>query len=318
MSIRHIGVYTPADPNWIAPGSEQHRRMMSPSKVAAVLGLSRWQSPFALWHEMKGLVDPDPPKDIFDTGHDVEPYVANRWRRLNPGWRLSPGEVQFVVDPDHFGFPALATLDRRAVRGRARRVVQFKLARDLGDVEHFGDDLTGECPPDYAAQVLAEMLFTGFTTHPGHLMVCGPFWTERCYPIVYDAQVAAWMISEIRAFWESLASNTVPPLDDSVATYETVRKLHPDITPDSTVQLDPDLAVEFLQAHADKAAAEQRLIGAKSRVLQVMGSCETALVDTIAVAKRAPHASGSVALTKTRKITAHDITTPAPLEGTPA
>lgn len=308
MTIRHIAVHRPGDPGWIAPGSEQHTNMISPSKVAAILGFSRWQSPFGLWMEMSGRVEPDPPKDVFDAGHDIEPYVANRWRRLNPGWLLSPGEVQFVVDPDHFGFPAVVTLDRRAVRGRARRVVEIKMARDLEDLEKFGDDLSGDAPPDYTSQVLAEMLFTGFTKLPGHLMVTGPFWTERCYPIGYDASVAAWMITEIREFWASLTLKTPPPLDDSKATYQTVRKLHPDISPDTAVQLDPDLAANYLDAYEQNKVADARLRGFKTKVLDAMGDAEAALVGKVPVANRAPHASGSVALNKARKTAAADIT----------
>lgn len=308
MSTSHVvAVHRPGSPGWIAPGSEQHSQMISPSKVAALLGFSRWMSPYALWMEMKGLVEPDPPKDIYDTGHDVEPYVARRWLRLNPGWKLSPGEVQFVVDPDHFGFPAVVTLDRRAVRGRARRVVEIKMARDLDDLDKFGDDLSGDAPPDYTAQVLAQMLFTGFTKLAGHLMVCGPFWTERCYPIEYDASVAAWMIGRIQAFWESLSSETPPPLDDSTATYTTVRKLHPDIAAGASVQLDPDLAVEYLDTYEFAKSVEASLRGIKTRVLDAMGDAETALAGTVAVAKRGPHASGSVALTKARKTTADDV-----------
>lgn len=217
MSNSHIvAVHRPGERGWIAPGSEQHRAMMSPSKAAAVLGFSRWQSPYALWMEMSGRVEPDPPKDIFDVGHDAEPYMAARWRRLNPGWLLSPDEVQFVIDPEHFGFPAVVTLDRRAVRGRARRVVQCKIARDLDDARVWGDDLAdsdSEAPADYAAQVFTEMLFSGYTRHDGHLMVAGPFWAEKCYPIRYDANTAAGLITELRRFWESLRRNKPPPLE---------------------------------------------------------------------------------------------------------
>lgn len=308
MNQSHIiAVNRPGDRGWIAPGSEQHTAMMSPSKVAALLGFSRWQSPFGLWNEMTGRVEADPPKDIFDTGHDVEPYAARRWRRLNPGWLLSPDEVQFVIDPEHFGFPALVTLDRRAVRGRLRRVVQIKMARDLDDLEKFGDDLSGDCPPDMASQVSAEMLFSGFTKLPGHLMVVGPFWTERIYPVAYDRSVAAWMITEIRDFWRSLKSETPPLLDDSVATYSTVRKLHPEIDPDTVVQLDPSLAFDYLQAVVSQKDADTHLRGLKTKILDAMGASEAALVGSVPVAKRTPHASGSVALTKARKTSAGDI-----------
>jgi hypothetical protein len=258
---------------------------------------------------MRGLVEPDPPKDIFAAGHQLEPAAARMWLDDNPGWLLSPDEVQFVIDPDHFGFPALATLDRRAVRGRARRAVEFKLARDLTDLDKFGDDLTGDAPPDYATQVFTQMLFSGFTKPPGHLLVVGPFYQHRTYEIHYDASVAAGLIGELHAFWESLKSDTPPDLDDSVATYQTVRKLHPDITPDTTVQLDPELAVEYLEAVAVAKTSETRLRGAKTEVLAAMADCETAAVGTVTVAKRAPHVSGSVALNAARKTTPADIRT---------
>lgn len=316
-----LAVNRPGDPGWIQPGSERHRSMISPSKVAAILGFSRWQSPYGLWQEMAGNVEPDPPKDIFTVGHDAEPYMARRWLRLNPGWRLSPDEVQFVIDPDHFGFPAMVTLDRRAMRGRARRVVQCKIARDLGDADVWGDDLAGDgdAPPDYASQVFAEMLFTGFTQYDGHLMVAGPFWAEKLYPIRWDDATAAGLIAEIRLFWESLRSKTPPPLDDSVATYQTVRKQQPEIAADTSVQLDPELAAAYLDALAAEKDSARAARGLKTEVLAAMGDAESALVGDLRIAKRSPHASGSVALNAARKLTGHDIRTlPTITEGEPA
>jgi hypothetical protein len=79
--MKHIGVFTPRDAGWIEPGSPGHNEAISPSKVAAILGLSRWESPYRLCHRMKGIVPPEPPKDAFDLGPDIEPFAANRWRR---------------------------------------------------------------------------------------------------------------------------------------------------------------------------------------------------------------------------------------------
>lgn len=297
MAAEHIiAVNRPGDKGWIQPGSEQHRAMVSPSKVAAILGFSRWQSPYGLWMEMAGRVDPDPPKDIFAAGHQFENTAAAMWRDDNPGWRLSPDEVQLVIDPDHFGFPAMVTLDRRAVRGKARRVVQFKIARDLGDVEKFGDDLTGECPPDYATQVFTEMLFSGFTKHPGHLLVIGPFYTHRTYEIGYDPNTASGLLAEIRLFWESLQGNEPPPLDDTAATYQTVRKLHPDIDDGTVVEVAPAVAERVLVLDNDSKIITAELRAAKTVLLAAMGNAQTAMCGGIKVADRRPHGRGGVAL----------------------
>lgn len=299
MSIRHIGVYTPRDKGWIAPGSEQHSKMISPSKVGAILGLSRWESPRSLWLRMKGIIPPEAPKDAFDTGHDVEPYAANVYRRRNPGWRVSPGEVQFVVDPEHFGFPAVATVDRRLVRGRSRRVLQIKLARDLTDMEKFGDDFTGDLPADYFTQVLVEMLFTGWTHLPGHLLALGPYYQHRIYEVTYNADTreeAAFVIEECRRFYESLAGDVPPDLDDSVATYQAIRAQHPDIDPDTEVELSSELADEFLTATTGLKVAESTARLAKTRVLDVMKRAQYARSDGTLIARRQPSSRGSVAL----------------------
>jgi hypothetical protein len=291
------GVYRRGEPGYIEPGSPEWLSCITPSKVAAIIGKSRWESPFRLWHRMNGLVDAEEPKDIFDVGHDWEPAAANRWRRHNPNWRLSPGEVQFVIDPDRFGFPAICTLDRRATIGSARRVVELKTARDLSE---WGDDFTGDCPEDYAAQCIAQMLFTGWSRRAAHLLVIGPYFNDHIYEIDYDADVASWMLRKCLEFHASLTSDIPPALDDSVATYECLRELHPDIDGE-TVQVADDIAFGVHNAnHAAKAAAET-LLGYKSRLLDAMGTAQYAVFGDLKIATRSPHAKGGVALNLARK-----------------
>lgn len=292
-------VVLPGQPGYIEPGSAEWLRRITPSKVAAIVGVSRFESPYRLWHRMRGILAPEDPKDIFDVGHDYEPAAANRWRRHNPGWRLSRSEVQFVLDEDEFGFPAVCTLDRRGVRGRARRVVELKTARQL---DEWGDDFTGECPEDYAAQCTAQMLFTGWTDYPAHLLALGPFFNDHIYQVDFDSGVAEWLLDECRTFWASLdESNTEPPaLDDHVATYECVRELHPDINGE-TVEVDADLGMAVHNANEDAKAADKRLRGLKTQLLDVMGNAESAVMGPLKVAKRSPHARGGVALNLARK-----------------
>lgn len=282
----------------LQPGSPEWMQIITPSKVPAILGIGRWESPYRLWHRIKGIVDPEPPKDIFDLGHDFEDAMANIWRRENPGWRLSRGEVQIRRDPTVFGFPTAATIDRRASRGRARRVVEFKTARSL---EEWGDEFTDEAPADYVAQVTAEMLFTGYTQQPAHLMVLGTYFNTHTYVIEFDQQVADWIVETCRTFWDSLAGDEPPDLDDSVATYECVRELHPDIDRGVEVQIDPKLACELLDWDRDLRGAEKRVRGLRTQVLDVMGNAQYGRVGDLLVADRRPHGRGGVALNLARK-----------------
>jgi len=282
----------PGQPGYIAPGSPEHSRLITPSKVAAILGVSRFESPFRLWHRMKGTLDGPPPSEIFALGHDFEPAMASIWKRRNVGWQLSPGEVQYVVPEDRFGYPAAVTLDRRARRGSSRRVVEFKMARKL---EEWGDQFTDAAPADYVAQVMAQMAYTGFTDHPAELMVLGPWFEAHTYVIPFDADIADAIHDQCRAFWESLQGDEPPPLDDMVATYEAVRALHPDIN-GATVQVDPDMALHLLMRDRESKNNERAMREVKTRFLDAMGNAQTAMCGDIKVADRRPHARGGVAL----------------------
>jgi len=241
---------------------------------------------------MKGWVEPEPEKDIFVVGHAFEMAMAELWRSDNPGWRLSKGEVQYVTND--FGFPACATIDRRASRGRARKIVEMKTARSL---EEWGDpDLTGDAPADYVLQVMAQQVFTGLTG-PADLMVMGPFFKHHTYSIDYDKGVADWMLSECKKFYDSLSSSTPPPLDDSVSTYKTVREQHPDIDEGTSVEIPDQLAVDITQLKTSVAKQEKELRGMKSRLLDLMGNSQHAVCGGVTVATRKRHRGDSVALT---------------------
>ncbi|OHU48138.1 YqaJ viral recombinase family protein [Mycobacteroides chelonae] len=302
-----LGIYTRRDPQFLQPGSPEWSEVITPSKVAAILGFSRYESAYRLWHRMTGRVDPEPQKDAFDVGHDLEAFAANRWRRRNPGWRLSDGEVQVHIDPGKFGFPCVATVDRRAVRGRSRRVVEFKAARNMTDLELFGDDLTGDCPEDYAAQVMTQMLFTGWTDLPGHLLAVGPYFDERIYEIPFDASTAAWIIAEAQKFWGLLQADEVPDLDNTVHTYSCIRAVNPDINADTTTVLDAAEALQYVTARQEYDRAAEAYQGAKNLITKRMERDKYAEFGGVRIAHRQKSGKNAVALYAAKGVTPEQI-----------
>jgi hypothetical protein len=278
--------------DFIQPGSPEHMAMISPSKVASICGVSRWHSAYELWLRMKGLIPPEPDSDRFRVGHAFESALADLWKLENPGWRLSPGEVQFLTS--EFGFPAVATLDRRACRGRGRKVVELKTQRDL---DEWGDPgLDGDCPADYVIQIHAQMLFTGIIRHPADLLVLGPFFKHFTYHVTFDEVVAHWMIGECQAFWASLAGDVAPNLDDSTSSYAAVRQLHRDIDPGIEAEIPEALATDYLTAHAESKVAESTLRGLKSKILAEVGTAQYVTCNGETIAARQAHPRGGVSL----------------------
>ena len=67
------------------PGTPEWVRLVTASKVAAIVGASPWESPRSLWHKMRGdLTDNTPPTDAMQRGHLLEPAVITWWQHRHP------------------------------------------------------------------------------------------------------------------------------------------------------------------------------------------------------------------------------------------
>ena len=102
--------------NPAAPGTPEWRRMITASKVPAILGISRYRSQFAVWHEMAGLVEPaEKPRDRMTWGHVAERSLSDWWLYKNPGWKLNPrrnGTYEIAYTDESLPFVNAATIDR--------------------------------------------------------------------------------------------------------------------------------------------------------------------------------------------------------------
>lgn len=286
-----------------APGSDEWLRLITPSKVAAIVGVSRWESPYGLWMRMKGRVPAEPPQDKFAVGHAWEPSARELWKLdgRNHGWRISSKGVQYVVEG--LPFPAAVTLDRRAsTRGRGpkyRRVVEFKIT---GSYEDWGDDYSDNAPADYLVQVLMQMAFTGWTHNDGHLMVLGPTVHKRhIYPVLWRPDLVGQILRTCSLFYRSLDSDTPPPLDDHKATYECVRALHPGIERGKVEDVPPDVVTQLRNVKGLLKDSEERERGLKTRLLDAMGDAQYARVGSTIVADRRNGTKGVVALVVNKK-----------------
>ena len=61
------------------PGSPGWLRLMTASKVAAILGVSQWDSPRSMWHRMRNELPAEPQSTVQSRGHYLEPAVLAWW-----------------------------------------------------------------------------------------------------------------------------------------------------------------------------------------------------------------------------------------------
>ncbi len=266
------------------PGTPEHRRLVTASKVSAILGVSPWQSPYSLWMEMKGLVEPEPTNTVQSRGNYLEPAILAWWRdqhTIDAAW---PDYAEQVWRP--FEDWAGATVDAEIVLDGVLEIVEVKSAVSLED---WGTPGTDEIPSYYLAQVLMQLACSNAARC--HVAVFGGRLEFREYVVEADPDEQARVIAACRRFYESLADDVPPPLDAHRATYDTVRKLHPEID-DAVAQIDGDLAAEYVTASVEaKSLAEVEQL-AKTRLLDAMGRAKRAEYAGQLVAVRQPNRYG--------------------------
>lgn len=268
------------------PGSPEWYRFMTASKVAAVLGVSKWESPLSLWLKMHGDVEPEPMTDIQARGHYLEPAVLNWWLDRHPEMEWDPASGSTLFS-DRLPWAA-AKPDGIATDGWVTEAVEAKTA---ANDDEWGKPGTDEIPLDYTAQCMWSCHIGGFDR------IFVPVLTERLefreYVVEYDAAMAEHIERKCQEFMDSLQAEVRPDLDSNVATYESLRRVNPQIERKSTVEVDEELARMFLDAAADTKAAEERWNLARSRMTDAMGTKHKALYKTVVVATRQNSSAGT-------------------------
>lgn len=103
-----------------APGTREWAQRMTASKVAAVLGVSKWESPYSMWLRMKGLVPADDGRNANDKarGHYLEDGVVRWWIDQHPG--VSVDATQRIWVRASFATRTLCLASTQGARSAAR------------------------------------------------------------------------------------------------------------------------------------------------------------------------------------------------------
>lgn len=277
MTATPTGILLPT----VEPGSAEWLTRMSASKVAAVMGLSPYESPFSLWHRMAGLIAPQEQTTAMSRGHYLEPAIAAWFADQHPDWQVTPAGTYVAADDERWA----ATPDRLVTTDAGElRLLECK---SEGDDEAWGEPLSEDIPIHYRCQVQWQMAVTGArTTHVGLL---SKYLRFAEYVVPFDAADAGALMAKAAVFMDSLPEGPHPrrpDIDSHDRTYAAVRELHPGLD-DPDVDLDLDVARRYCAAVTARKAAVTEETAAKSAVADAMGDARRALFagDVIATRK---------------------------------
>ena len=191
------------------------------SEAAAVLGVSPWKTPYALWAEKAGLIEPDniSENEWIKWGHRLEGVIAEAY--AEESGRSVARWPQFTVQrhPEHewmFCTPDAFQVDD----SRGQGVCQIKTAGTF-----LASEWEEEPPVQYQVQVQHELAVTGMAW--GTLVVLIGGQRLLWFDIDRNENFIATLIDAEREFWRRVIEQDPPPVDGSDATVDALKKLYP-------------------------------------------------------------------------------------------
>jgi putative phage-type endonuclease len=309
VARRDAGVFVAEanTPQWL----QARRGGIAASEIAAVMGISPWESPFSLyWRKVSDF--PVEVSDEMATGTRLEPVIADWWAdTMDPlenlvvqdaglfahadrSWQLATPD-RLVCSPcaacdgtgDLFGVGdhsnVLHVFECEACAGTgAERTYAVLECKWTGSWHGWGEPGSDDIPVYYRAQVLWQCDVIG--VDDWHVAVLGPS-GFRAYEGRRDEKDLAVMREHGQRFMDRLTSRTPPSIDEHTATITTLKKLHPDLT-DDVAEISPDLAARIRRARKAKALAASLCDRYEAQLREAMGSAVRASCAGTAVASR--------------------------------
>lgn len=249
---------------------EARKPNIGASEIAAVLGVSPWETRYGIWARKKGLLPESDDNRFMEWGRRLEAVVAD-WVAERTGWTLKTSEYR--LHPKIRGMAC--SLDREIADWPG--ILEIKTC-DAAAFRHWPD---GEPPLTYQLQIQHQLAVTGWERGALAVLVGGN--DPRLFEFERHPGAIARIEAAVVDFWTSIDENRPPP-PDWMADTATVIALHQRVETGLAVAIDDDATAtlcalyDFAGANARKWEEAQK--EAKARVLQRIGAAEKAIINS--------------------------------------
>lgn len=282
----HLGVFVHDSPEWHAARATR----LGGSEVSALFGLSPWESEFSLYHRKVGTALPERVNDEMRAGTLLEPVIVAKFAADHPDMLVQPRAGTWVHATRQW---QLANPDALVSYRDAAGVTQGGILETKFALQAYGWGPSGsdEIPPYYATQVQWYLDVMGLAFCWLMVFIGGQA-EFREYLIAADPERQAELRAAGEAFMGRVAARQAPPIDGHDATYEVVRDMHPDITPE-TLELPGEMARAFCGAKHAEAAAKVEAKRQTALLAEFMGSAQRVKYAGRAIARRQAKGGGT-------------------------
>lgn len=244
---------------------ESRKSAIGASDLAGVLGISPWSSPWEVWAEKMGKLDPWSGNRSTRAGVAFERAVLDDAE--NALGRLSRN-VRVVAD----GIPLASTCD--AIVEASNRPVEAKTTGIVGPVfGQWGDALTDEIPEYYLTQVHAQLICTKAEIGYLFALIAGRGVVE--YHVEANEQLHNLLKSRVSDWWERHIIGGEAPSLEVMPALDVVKRMKKQ--PNKTVELSADVLQLVEQRETLKASEKStkaELEAVETKILLALGDAE--------------------------------------------
>ncbi|MCX5112177.1 YqaJ viral recombinase family protein [Streptomyces sp. NBC_00378] len=281
---------------WFEPGTDEWHAARAAgiggSEIAAVMGISPYESRFSLWHRKQGLIAPVEESEEMYWGKVHEPAICDRFADLHPDWAVCESGTYAAVErpwqianPDRVLHPM-----NKPEEWIPPAVLEAKTARD----DHgWGKPGTDDIPVHYRAQCLWYMDVLGARTCHVAVLIAGSEFRE--YVVEYDETDALAMRTAGAEFMRTLAAGERPDIDGHSATFQTIKAL-PDGQDDIDIEVSTARRDRYFAALDAATQAEEEKRAAAGLLLDEIGTGRRAVCERRTVATRTVRAGRTYSL----------------------
>lgn len=273
----HVGNPPVGSPDWHAARADT----INGSEIAAVLGISPYDSPFSLFHRKAGRLDEVAQTDEMYWGTALEAVIRDEFarRRTNDLIVRDGGGLWRHPDRDWQG----GSPDGQIFTPEQAAPVALLECKTARYDDGWGDEGTDEIPVHYRAQVLWYLDVFDLELCYVAVLIAGSEYRE--YQVRRDDTELGQMRAAAEAFLHQLRAGTPPDIDGHDATYQAVKDMHPDIEP-ASVLIDDDIAETYLRALAAEKDAKAEKTRASALIADAMGTARDAYYRGVQIASR--------------------------------
>jgi len=206
------------------------------SEVAAILGLSPWETPFSLWLKKTKQVPPTEENEAMRRGHYLEDAVVQWWMHETGEQVIKASAADIIyVHPEH---PYMRVTPDRIVKGRKKLLEVKSTSIQMGET----------IPDYYLAQVMYQMYVTGI--HQAELIYIQGGLTFGRFIVEYDEEFAQMIADRVTEFWYD---NVLGGKEPDAVNVEDLAVKVPKSTPDKSIEAD-EQAIQQLDELREKKA----------------------------------------------------------------